>query len=315
MIKSKIAPNQVKDLKWKEYVKLFQKDIKLAESKGVEKVPVVMISDFEFACGETHALLLIGKQSEMTKYYKGLKGDSQRKKLKDFSIGFCHFEKEADGSTAIKIGLSGFGKPAKMKKNSKKLIKRLGVNLKDIIKGDFTEAVVAAIDKENQTATEKDRAVSGQLQEQAEQMKSVDDAANDSEKLKVIAKSFSKANKAISMHVVSLLKAAKSEAVTYTEEHIKIAEEAFRAAASLVDKYEEVTSQNGKIAKKITVLKETVVDKDLVNKYEKIWKKVQQEYAKQMNQIEHNLSDEIPSNILKKIDRFDKLLVQIKALA
>lgn len=312
MIKSKINPQSVKDLKWKEYVKLFQKDIQQAESKGVPKVPVVMISDFEFACGETHALVLIGKQSEMTKYYKSLKGDAQRKKMKDFSIGFCHFEKEENGSTAIKIGLSGFGKPAKMKKNSKKLIKKLGVNLKDIIKGEYTDEVVASIDEQNATATEEQKAAVLELQGQAEQMKSADDQANDTETLKAVARAFSKASKSMNLNVISLLKAAKSEAVTYTEQHIKIAEEAFRAAASLVDKYEEVASQDEQLvqkAKKITILKDTVVAKDLVNKYEKIWKRVELEYREQVSFIGSNIKEEgIISDLSIVTNLVDKIL-------
>jgi hypothetical protein len=81
MIRSKIDPSAVKNLAWKDYVKLFEKDVKQAQAKGVDKVPLVMISDFEFACGETHALLLLGKQSVLNKFYKSLKTDETRKKL------------------------------------------------------------------------------------------------------------------------------------------------------------------------------------------------------------------------------------------
>ena len=49
MIRSKIDPAKVKDLAWKDYVKLFEKDLKQAKEKGVDKVPLVMVSDFTFA--------------------------------------------------------------------------------------------------------------------------------------------------------------------------------------------------------------------------------------------------------------------------
>jgi hypothetical protein len=292
MIKSKINPDEIKDLKWKEYVKLFQKDIQTAENKGAKKVPVVMISDFTFACGETHALVLLGKQSVMTKFFKSLKADDDRKKLKDFSIGLCHFEKEADGTTAIKIGISGFGKPAKMKKNSKKLIQKLGIKLKDIIKGEYVDEVFADINAENKNASVEELATNQALQNNAEELKANDDSANDNKKLGKVAKEFSKANKLMNKEVVSLLKLAKSETVVYTDKHVKIAEEAFRATASLVDRYEEVAAKRKNLAKtalKITVLKDNIVEDNLVKKYETIWKKVNQEYNKQMNKFSEPL--------------------------
>ena len=293
MIKSKINPDEVKDLKWKDYVKLFQKDIQTAEAKGATKVPVVMISDFTFACGETHALILLGKQSVMTKFFKGLKADDDRKKLKDFSIGTCHFEKEDDGTTAIKIGISGFGKPAKMKKNSRKLIQKLGITLKDIIKGEYVDEVVADIDAENKNASVEDLAANEALQNNAEELKTTDDAANDNKRLGKVAKEFSKANKLMNKEVVSLLKLAKSETVVYTDKHVRIAEEAFRAAASLVDRYEEIAAKRKNLATtatKITALKDNVFKDNMVKKYDTIWKKVNHEYNKQMNELSEPLT-------------------------
>ena len=55
-----------------------------------------MASDYTFSCGETHALLLMGKQSVMVKAFKDFKADKERMNLKDFSRGFCHFEKNDD---------------------------------------------------------------------------------------------------------------------------------------------------------------------------------------------------------------------------
>ena len=42
-------------------------------------------------------------------------------------------------------------------------------------------------------------------------------------------------------NVIALLKASKTESVIFTTSHIAIAEAAFRAAASLVNKYQEET--------------------------------------------------------------------------
>ncbi len=39
----------------------------------------------------------------------------------------------------MRIAIEGFGKPSKMKKNSKQLLKKLGIPLKEIIKGTYAE--------------------------------------------------------------------------------------------------------------------------------------------------------------------------------
>ena len=109
-------------------------------------------------------------------------------------------------------------------------------------------------------------------------------------------------------HVVSLLKLAKSEVVAYTLTHIDMAEKAFRTAASLIDKYEETATTSEKdltkSAKKITKIKNSVVNNNLVKKYETIWKKVKQEYDKQMD----NLSDSFKT----ELEEFNKLLEEIE---
>ena len=308
MIKSKIDPSKVKELKWKEYVKLIQKDFKLAASKGVDKVAIVMASDYTFSCGETHALLLMGKQSVMVKAFKDFKADKERMNLKDFSRGFCHFEKNDDGSNSIKIAIKGFGKPARMKKNSRKMMKKLGLNLTDIIKGEFVDEVVEDINEANQVINEDKKVQYENFQDQAEVMKADDDATNDTKLLGKVAKEFSSTNKQMNKEVVSLMKLSKSQAVIYTDKHIKIAENAFRSAASLLDKYEEIDAKRKNLAKtasKITELKENIIKNDLVKKYETIWKKVQIEYKKQLNQLSEPLS--------VKFEELDQLLNEIKA--
>ncbi len=307
MIKSKINPSQVKDLKWKEYVKLFQKDITTAKNNNVKKVPVVLISNFTFACGETHALILLGKQSMMTKFFKSLKGEEERKKQKDYAIGFCHFEKDEKGVVSIKIAMKGFGKPAQMTKNSKKLINKLDVSLKEIIKGEYVDEVVAAIDEENASMTEEQKAQDTVLEGKAKSLKEADDKANDSKTLMKVANEFTKIQKIMNKEVVSLLKLAQSESVIYSEKHIKVAEDAFRAAASLVDKYEEVRAKRKNLAKtavKITALKENIVKNNLVKKYETIWKKVRQGYDKQMNELSEPLR--------AKFDQLNSLFDEIR---
>lgn len=306
MIRSKIDPSTVQDLAWKDYAKLFEKDIKQAQDKGFAKVPLIMVSDFKFACGEVHALILLGKQSEMTKKFKDLKMDPERKKLKDFSIGFCHFDKEEDGSHSIRISIEGFGKPNQMKKNSKKLLKKVGVNLKDIIKGQYTDEVVQQIEEENVNLTQEEQQQQQQMGKEATSMKEEDDKANDNQNVGDVAKEFVKANQEMTTNVITLLKVANSEPVTYTKEHIEIAERAFRAAASLVDKCQELEQQGvdlEKSAKKVQALRLSIEKNGLVKKYETIWKKVSQEYNKQVT--------EISTELQTKMNQFEQLMKAI----
>jgi hypothetical protein len=307
MLKSKINPAEVKDMVWNDYVKKLRVDMKKAESTGISKTSVVMISDFTFACGEVHTLMLLGKKSVLNKFFKSLKMDSERKKLKDFSFGFCHFEKEEDGSTAIKIAIKGFGKPSKMKKNGKKLFKKLGVTVKDIIKGEFLDEVIEDITNGETDNSPKQIVENEELQNQAEDMKADDDTNNDVKLLGKVAKEFTKSNRLMNKEVLTLLKLAKEQPVIYIDKHVKIAEDAFRTAASLLDKYEEIAAQRknlDKTASKITQLKEEIEKKDLVKKYEMIWKKVKQEYGKQLDKLSEPLK--------VKFDELNSLLAEIK---
>jgi hypothetical protein len=223
-------------------------------------------------------------------------------------MGFCHFDQEEDGSSSMRIAIEGFGKPNKMKKNSKKLAKKLGLNIKEIIKGQYTDEIVQEIGQEHLTKEESIRRE--QLGEQATQTKQEDDLVNDGQTLQEVAKAFVKANKDMTTNVVTLLKAAQKDNVVYTKQHIAMAETAFRAAASLVDKYQEQVDEGidlAKTAPKISTLKENIVKNDLAKKYETIWKKVQREYDKQM--------EGLSAPFKEKMNQFKQLLEDIKAEA
>jgi hypothetical protein len=305
MIKSKIDPSKVKELTWKKYVNLFQKDITLVKTKKLKQVPVVIISDFKFACGEMHALILLGKQAVLSKFFKTLKADAERKEKKDYAIGTCHFETEEDGSVSMKMGMNGLGKVNKMQKNSKKLIKKLDVGLKEIIKGDYLEEVLEDIEEDSKTASDLEKKVDVKLQEDAEVLKVIDDAVNDAQTLLRVAKDFSIANSKM-QELIVLMKKAKQEAVEYTEENVAVAEGAFRAVASLLDKYEEVVAagEQGPIDPKVIAMQESIVKKDLLKKYELIWKKVKKDYTVQ----DGKLSDLLQS----KFADLDELLAIIE---
>ncbi len=273
-MRSKINPEKVHEMLWKDYVKAFQKDIKKAQSEGLESVPIVVISNFKFACGEEHALMLLGKESVMKKFYKGLKID--RKQEKDFAIGNCIFEKEENGDATMKIEMTGVGKPAHVKKNSKKLMKRLGVTLKDVIKGEFVDDVAQSIEQEELNATAEEQGQNQTLQTEAQEMQAQDDKANDTQEIAQLAKDFQQASQAVNKEVVLLLKqTATDPSIVFTSSHISLAENAFRTAASLVDKYEELDEAQKQIKgfDKITAFVEKIQKDNLVKKYEAIWRK------------------------------------------
>lgn len=102
-----------------------------------------------------------------------------------------------------------------------------------------------------------------------------------------------------------MLKKAAKESVEYQSAHVSLAENAFRGAASLLDKYEEEQAAGTQIPAQVLQLKEQVESNDLVNKYEKIWKKVTKEHAKQNGTL-----DELLKN---KFAALDELIDQIQA--
>lgn len=304
MLKSKISPSQVKELKWKDYVKLLNKDLKQIEAKGLKNVPVVLVSDFTFACGEVHTLMLFNKQSVLTKYYKSLKADEERKKQKDFAMGMSKFEKNDNNILQLEIGIKqGLGKPARMKKNSKKLIKKLGIDLVDITKGDLLEEVVSDIEEENKTASAEYKIIDASLQAESGYLKTADDLRNDTQSIVVIAKEFKILHQQLGKELVPFLKKAAKEKVSYQLSQVELAEKAFRTGASLLDKYGEETQQKKPIPKAVIQLKEQIETNDLVNKYEKIWKKIKKEHAKQNGNL-----DELLKTKFKALDELMKVI-------
>jgi hypothetical protein len=120
--KSKIKITDLPTLPHKDYMNIFRKDVERAAKFG--QTGVVVLSDFQFACGEVGTLILLGKMSGPLKnYYKELK--KERKQEKDFAKGTCYFEDVDGDNPKMRIALDdGKGKPTKMKKNGKKTLEK-----------------------------------------------------------------------------------------------------------------------------------------------------------------------------------------------
>lgn len=216
--KSKIKPNEVKDMDFKTYTATLKKEIAKAAKFG--ETSVVAFSNYKFACGEEGTLLLLGKYSgELVKFYKEAK--LKRKKEKDFAKGTCYFDTDDNGNIKMSIALNdGKGKPDKLKKNGKALFKKLGF-VPDIFKGDLPE-------------------VDGDAQLSEQEVGHIEDTAdeqNDNQTLGKVAKQYEQAYKKLADHVVPLIK-MKDKAV-YNPKHFEVAKAAFKASASFLDKYKE----------------------------------------------------------------------------
>lgn len=213
--KSKIKPEDLKDLNQVNYIKLCQKEVKRAATFG--ETGVVILSDYEFACGTVGTMMILGKMSgPLMKYYKQLKKD--RKQEKDFARGVCYFEDVEGGDPIMRIALNdGKGKPSKMKKNGKKLFKKLGFAT-DIFKGD--------LNLEEETLE----------QEELDTIEDQVDKENDDQKMRVIAQAYKKAFALVAKNVVPLLKSREG----ITEAHYQLSRKLLKLSKSLQDKQTEI---------------------------------------------------------------------------
>jgi hypothetical protein len=220
--KSKIKPNEVKDLDFKTYTSILKKEVQKAAKFG--ETSIVAFSNYKFACGHEGTLLLLGKFSgELVKFYKTAK--LKRKKEKDFARGTCYFQTQENGSVIMHIALKeGIGKPDKIKKNGKALFKKLGL-APNIFKGDLP-IVNEAINLSSQ---------------EIKQIENTADHENDLKTLGRLVKEYERAYKNLTDEVIPLIK--RKEGATFGLQHFEIAKTILKASASFLAKYEEVNEK------------------------------------------------------------------------
>ena len=131
----KIDPKNIARLSQEAYFKSFKKEVTRAVKFG--EVALVIFSDHVFSCGNSGTMLLLGKMpGSLLNYYKQVK--KERSKERDFAKGICSFEKGEENRPKMRITLDdGKGKPARMKKNGRKLFKKLGFEV-IILKGSLS---------------------------------------------------------------------------------------------------------------------------------------------------------------------------------
>ncbi len=213
--KSKIKPDELKGLTEAEYIKLCQKEAIRASKYG--ETGVVILSDYQFACGAIGTMMILGKLSgPLLAYYKQLK--KERGQEKDFAKGICYFENIDSNNPTMRIALlDGKGKPARMKKNGKRLFKKLGFET-DIFKGDL------GLEEETLEETE------------VEEIEAQVDVENDDKSIKQIIIDYKKAFALLSSNVIPLLKTKEG----ITEQHYQIARKLLRLSKSVQNKLAEI---------------------------------------------------------------------------
>lgn len=190
-MKTKIDLDHIADMTFVDYQKKFKKEIERAQTFG--KMNCVVLGDFEFACGHIGSIIVLGTYSgNLTKFYKQMK--RERKGKKDFAVGTTIFEKNEDGTTTLHVGLTdGMAKPTKLKKNSRKLFKKVGMHI-EFTKGELTEKEASIMSKEELHT----------INEEGEEL-------SDDKKIETIYRKYTKAFKSIVNVVVPNLKENKVE--------------------------------------------------------------------------------------------------------
>ncbi|WBM73956.1 hypothetical protein [Saprospira grandis] len=218
--KSKIKLDELKNLTEVQYIKLIEREVKRAAAFG--QTGVIVLSDYTFSCGSLGTLILLGKLSgSLMKYYKGLKTD--RKAEKDFAKGVCYFQEVEGQPPIMRIALNdGKGKPAKMKKNGKKLFKKLGFTV-DIFKGDLGLQEV------------------GLEAEEIDQIEAEVEQENDDQKMISIIRAYKKTFALVAKNVIPILKAKTPEKIE--ERHYQLSLRLLKLSKSLQDKLEEISEK------------------------------------------------------------------------
>ncbi len=274
--KTKINPSELVQMTYKDYEKAIKKEIAKAQKFG--QTEVIIFSDFQFACGKSATMLLLGQQSgALTKFYKQAKKD--RKKENDFAKGVCYFESKEGEATTLHIALNdGKGKPVQMKKNGKSLFKKIGL-LPNIFKGDLPAKLLANFE--------------GDLnQEEIIQMSQEADKSNDHKAILLVFKQYQKALKQLTAEVLPLIQ--MKENAPYKPKHLEIAKKTYFLSLSFLDKYEEVNeARQAKFADK----------KARIEEKQPLLRKIAAKIKKELSQkAEIHGSSEEMETVFKNID-------------
>jgi len=217
--KHKKSIGEISTMTFDGYAKYLKNEIRKAVKFG--ELDAVVCSNHTFSDNKTSALVLFGVyKGDLAKFFK------ENKAKQGFARGKCFFE-QTDVGVTMHIALStGKGKPDKVKKEGKKLWAKLGIN-SQFYKGELP-SLGQELDAVNIGA--KEIAVNV-------------DKANDSQNIEWIVKQYRQAKKALHQQVVPLIINPETVDSDYTNQHFKIAKKALIEVISLLDKIEELDTE------------------------------------------------------------------------
>jgi len=293
-MKSPVDSGTMREMPANMYIKKTATYLKKAKAKGLTEIPCIVIESHEYSCGKEYAFTYYGSQSQVNKFFKELQKERKADKSLAFAKGVCRLSDGAGGELELFFALKGFIKPNVVKKNKKKLFMKMGMTLKDVVKGNLEEinAVVDDISPKETQDVKVDESPSNE---------------DGGKSMMVSAKKYVKADKKMKQIVLPLLKAKTG--VVYTKTHIEIAKAAYTTLTNFIDTCAKKEDEKPTILEKrpkLKLLRDSIFNNSLKGKYLKIWKKVELEYKKEIE----TLNEEERA----KISRVETLLKEIKEL-
>ena len=286
-LKKKI--DEILELDFVGYCKYLKKEINRAAKSG--ELDAVICGNHQFADGKESALILMGKfTGELAQYFK------KNKAAAGFARGKCFFETTDEGVT-MHISLNqGKGKPDKIKKGGKKLWSKLGVT-PQFHKGELPN-LSSSLDEVN-------------LGE--EEMQETADVENDSQGIKMVLKSYMKVRNALQVVIVPLISDKQTKDSDYNNQHFKIAKATLKAAASFMDKFQEMeANQQADFQKEFDKIQQDYP------KLKRIAAKIKQALmganAVDINLAKDSSDEELTKEIGMSLEQLDEALEHLKEL-
>jgi len=204
---------------FESYAKFLKKEINRAAQLG--ELDVVVCGSHTFANNKVSSLVLFGAfTGELAKFFK------KNKTKAGFARGKCFFENKKDG-VILHIALNqGKGKPDKIKKSGKKLWAKLGMDAQ-LYAGELP---ILSQDLDAVNVGEQDLAQEVDLK-------------NNDQSIQLVLQQYVKAKKALQEHIIPLISNKETSNETYTNQHFTIAKTTLAAAASFLNKFEEIGSE------------------------------------------------------------------------
>jgi hypothetical protein len=317
-MKSPIDSGTMRDMKANMYIKKTATYLKKAKEKGLSEIPCVVIESHDYSCGGNYAFTFYGSQSQVNKFFKELQKEKKNDKSLAFAKGVCRLSDGAGGKLELDFALKGFIKPDQVKKNKKKLFMKMGVTLKDVVKGSLDEVndVVDSISSEGTQDVIDEDSPEGTQDAKVDKKSSKKD---DGKSMLVSAKKYAKADEKMKQIILPLLKSKTG--VVYTQTHVEIAKAAYTNLTNFLDACANKESEKSTVLDKkpkIKALRDAILDNSLKEKYLKIWNKVKLEYKKEVDNLKKRAenNEEVGSftdEEQTKISRVEALLKEIKA--